>query len=379
MSLQRFYSALPESMTIEDAVRVMIEGDGRIKLPLCYDTVIGFPFFDHLEECRRIMEKRYDSALEFATTESQEIARQQLDAMETIQRNAQLYREDLNNLADSNASGFSPDTVSPENASLQSDHRCVNRAFLVPWAYNSPHGVDIHGFHARQVQPGNDRVQPVQDGLSIPEPSRVTEPDLHDGAQQNVTSADELRLEVMGERIQARPEYSEGQLLFLSLACLLDELLTARNGDWRGTVSDETDKTTIGFIINGRLNIADIVRSVADQLPVNETAKDPTKNMEGHIKPTADFLMHGPDYVLELSSKKMPMAYRTLYGLARAAWKAKTSKFPPDPRTVEFPTDILDVLVDGLTCETPLTADELKGCLEEALVTTQGLYPAQEP
>jgi hypothetical protein len=110
---------------------------------------------------------------------------------------------------------------------------------------------------------------------------------------------------------------------------------------------------------------------------VNETAKDPTKNIEGHINAAADFLMHGPDYVLEFSGGKMRMAYRTLYGLVRAAWKAKTGKVPPDRRTVEYPPDILDVLVDGLTCETPLTADELKHCLEEALQTSRGLFPVQ--
>ena len=112
---------------------------------------------------------------------------------------------------------------------------------------------------------------------------------------------------------------------------------------------------------------------------MNETAKDPTKNVEGLIKPTVDFLMHGPDCVLEFSAGQMRMAYRTLYGLARASWKAKTGKFPPDPRTVQFPPNMLDELVDELTCKTPLTADKLKDCLEGALLTTRGLYPAQEP
>jgi hypothetical protein len=378
MSLTRFETALPDTMTIENAVRAMIEGDGRIKLPLCYETIGGFPIFEHLAECLQIMERQYDSALEYGTPESQEIARLHFEAMETIQRNAQLYREDLNNLADSKAPGFSPDTASPEDAGLKSDHRRVNRAFLVPWAYNSPHGVDIHGFHARQARSRNNGDPQGQKELSIPAPTRVAESNVQDWVQRNAASADELRLAVLGEALQARPEYNEGQLLFLTLAYLLDGLLTAKNEAWRGIVSDETDKTTIGFIINGRLNNAEIVRSVADQLPVSETAKDPTKNIKGYIKPTADFLMYGPDCILDFSAGQVPMAYRTLYGLARATWKAKTLKFPPDRHTVEYPPEILDELDEGLTGATPLTADELEGCLEEALQTTRGLYPAQE-
>jgi hypothetical protein len=295
--------------------------------------------------------------------------------MESIQRNAQLYREDLNNLADSKAPEFSPDTASPEDAGRKSDRRRVNRAFLVPWADNT-HGVDIHGFHARQARSGNNDDPRGEEDLSIPVPTSPTESDLQDRAQRNIEPAGDMRRAVLGEMAQARPDYSDGQQLFLSLTWLLDELITAKNGDWRGIISDKTDKTTIGYIINGRLNIADIARSVADQLPVSETAKDPTKNIEGHIKPTADFLMYGQDCILDFSAGQMPMAYRTLYGLARATWKAKTLKFPPDRHTVEYPPDILDVLVDGLTGETPLTADELKHCLEEALQTSRGLFPA---
>jgi hypothetical protein len=67
MSLTRFETALPDTMTIENAVRAMIEGDGRIKLPLCYETIGGFPIFEHLAECQQIMERRYDSALEYGT------------------------------------------------------------------------------------------------------------------------------------------------------------------------------------------------------------------------------------------------------------------------------------------------------------------------
>ena len=179
MSLARFETALPDTMTIEGAVRTMIEGDGRIRLPLCYDTIIGFPFFEHLAECCRILDRRYESALEYGSPESQEMARQQLDTMETIQRNAQLYREDLNNLADSKTHGLSPDMASPEDNSLGTDHRRVTRSFLVPWAYRT-HDVDIHGFQARQAQSGNDSDGPFQDDLSIPASPQLTEGDLQE-------------------------------------------------------------------------------------------------------------------------------------------------------------------------------------------------------
>jgi hypothetical protein len=178
---------------------------------------------------------------------------------------------------------------------------------------------------------------------------------------------------------QASPNYSDGQKVFLAIAWLVDLLLTGANGDWRRIVSDETDKTNTGLLTNGRWAVSKIARSIVSQLPtVAEGNKDPTKTTKGHIELIRDFLLDSPEYALELSSKQMPKAYRTLYGLARATWKAKTLKFPPDRHTVEYPPEILDELDEGLTGATPLTADELEGCLEEALQTTRGLYPAQE-
>jgi hypothetical protein len=125
--------------------------------------------------------------------------------------------------------------------------------------------------------------------------------------------------------------------------------------------------------------VSKIAQSIVLQLPADAEDADPTKTIKGHIKLTRDFFLDSPEYVLEFSEGQMRMAYRTLYGLVRAAWKAKTGKFPPNRQTVEYPPDIQGVLVDGLTGATPLTANELKGCLEEALLTTRGLYPAQEP
>jgi hypothetical protein len=373
MPLTRFEKALPDAMTIEDAIRAMIEGDGRIKLPLCYETIIGFPVLEHLAECCLILERRYDSALEYGTKESQEIAQKQLEDMETIQRHAQLYLEDLNNLADAKAPGFSPDADLPEDGSLIPYDRSVLRSALVPWAYKT-HGVDIHGFHARQAQPGNGSDQSVQKGRSIPDRSPPTMSEPRDRAKLNMASAEHLRRAVLGIDNAERNEYSEGRRLFLSLAWLLEKILTGKNADWRKIVTDETDKTSTGFFTNGKLKYSKIVRPIALQLPVDPNTKDPAKTIDGHIKLLLDYLMN-PDNILEFSGKQTPMAYRTLYGLARATWKAKTGKLSPERQTVEYPPDTLDVLAEGLNEATFLTPGVLKTTLSTAVDNTKRQYP----
>lgn len=129
---------------------------------------------------------------------------------------------------------------------------------------------------------------------------------------------------------------------------MLDKLLIAKNGDWRSIVSDKTDKTTFGFIINGRLNVANISPAIEDQLPADASGTDLTKSIKGHIKSAADFLIHGPDPVLEFSARQIRTEYLTLYGLARAAWKVKSVQYLPDRRDVQYPPGALTRLTDGL-------------------------------
>lgn len=356
-------------MSIEDAVRAMIEGDARVKLPMCYET-LGFPFFDRLAECCRILERRYDSALEYESGDSHENARRQFEAMKVIRRNAELYREDLNNLADSGTPGFSPAPWALQGEEgAHPDRGLVNRSFLMPWAYNA-HGVDIHGFHARQKQALDG--SPRED-LSL---AGQNEQDLKAWAQKNLLSGERLWQLMVGDQAKPLPQYSEGQILFLSIASLLDILLTKEHGDWCKIITDKTAKTSVGYFIKSRLNVTLLVGAVSAQLPIDIDGKDPAKTIEGHIKSTVAFWLHGPEFILDYSAKAMPKGYRTLYGLARAAWNILSGQAPPDKRAVKYPATLRESLSKGLTAKAPLTAVALEGCLEHALNITTGLYPS---
>ncbi len=332
----------------------MIEGDARLKLPLCHQ-VVALPYFDRIAECKRIVERAYDSALEFGSTTSQKAARRAFDNMAHIEKLVQLYRLDLEHKTDSDKG----DTV--------------DRSWLVPWAY-SAHGVDIFGIHARQQQGVTDKDQ--AEIFSIPKPSAPTREESEKWAETHVLSGDRLRDRVFGEPLAPKPKLTEGQKLFLSMAWLLDQLLTKRNGEWRKILLDTNNKTSSGFFINGRLNPSKLAQSVVDQLPDGLDGKDASKAIKGHIDFAMDYLTSGLEYVPEFSVKQSPHAFRTLYGLARAAWKAKTGHDVPDRRTVQYPVDCPAMLAADINETTPLTPDEFKDCLDKALTATTKLYTA---
>jgi hypothetical protein len=364
MSLARFETALPDTMTIEGAVRAMIEGDDRIKLPMCYETV-GFPFFDRLVECCSIMERRYDSSLEYESRQGQEAAREQLEDMLRIQKNAELYREDLDIIADKAVSDAPPNLESAEDEEIDPDHRLVDRSFLVPWAYKV-HGVDIHGHHARQKRAADNSAQDPPEGLSIPARTKRSEQDRQAWAEKNMLSGQRLWRVIVGDQAEPTVEYSEGQKLFLSLAWLMNELLTKRNGEWRRRLNDETDKTRDGFISDGKLKMSVLVRAITREFPRHKQAKDPYRATKGYIKIVMDFLTKGYDHVVDFSSGQSPMAYRTLFGLARAVWNAKTGKLCPDLAECEYPPDVQSVLAEGLSNTAPITPNDLSQHIEAA-------------
>jgi hypothetical protein len=331
----------------------MIEGDARLKLPLCYQLV-ALPYFDRIAECRRIVERAYDSALEFGSMTGQTAARNAFNNMVHIERLVQLYRLDLETKIDSDKADI------------------VDRSWLLDWAY-SVHNVDIFGTQARQRQGDSDKRD--SDGFSVAIPTTPTLEESAKWAEGHLLSGDRLRREVFGEPPTPKPEFTERQKLFLSIAWLIDELLTKRNGQWRNILQDPNDKASSGFLINGRLNANTLAQSVVDQLPEGLGGKDASKAIKGHISFVMHYLTPGLDQVSEFSKKASPHAYRTLYGLARAVWKAKTGQAVPDRRTVQYPVDCTTVLAADVTEATPLSPDELKDCLEKALEATTRLYP----
>ena len=354
MSINRFQTALPETLSVPDAVQAMIEGDERLRLPLCYQ-VVALPLFDRIAECKDSVGRAYDSALEFGSTTGQAAARKAFDNMANVERLVQLYRLDLESKADSD----NTDTI--------------DRAWLVPWAHDT-HGVDIFGIHARRKRGVTDKDQ--AEIFSIPKPSSPTLEDSKQWAETHLLSGERLRQHVLGEPPAPKPVFSEGQKLYLSMAWLFDQLLTKRNGQWREIVHDPNDNTSLGFFANGNLKVSRLARSVVDQLPVDVGGeKETTKATKGHIKFVIDYLTPGLDQVPEFSKQKSRHGFRTLYGLARAVWKSKTGQVVPDPQTIQYPVDCLTLLASDVTDETPLTPDELKDCLDKALTATTKLYP----
>jgi hypothetical protein len=134
--------------------------------------------------------------------------------------------------------------------------------------------------------------------------------DTHDTEAQNIPS-------LVTRSISSA---SEGQKLFLSIACVLDMLLTSRHGVWQHIINDETDKTSEGFLLNGRLCFRTIATKIVDEFPVVEGGADRQKTTEKHVKQLAKFLTQEQDHLVDLSAQAKPKAYRTLFGLARATW-----------------------------------------------------------
>jgi len=369
MSLERFHTALPEWLTVEQAVCAMIDGDNRIKLPMCYET-IGLPFFDRIEECNRIMARLVESSLEFESNAGQIAALKQQESMDHITRLVELYRNDLgleiDNAGKNAESAFTADDVVTDDDS--SKH--IKRAPFVQWARDI-HQVDIFGYQARRERTSSSTDQGQRSDFSIPENTPLSEQELKARGDRNFLSGDRLWEIMTGERPGS--DYSEGQKLFLSMAWLLDSILTGYNGEWRNIINNITDTTTGGMMIKGRPHLNSIVDEISQELPMDKGGKKPEKTIEGHIKLVMGYLTLTGEHVVNLSPRQQTMVFRTLYGLARAVWKVKTGTPAPDRMVVKYPDQIYSILAEGLTEKTPITPDDLNRCLDKAIQVVRKL------
>lgn len=348
MSLERFQRAPAENLTVEDAVRLMIEGDNRIKLPACYE-LIGFPFFDRIKECVRILERRFDSAIEYETEEGQQSIIRQLENIEHIRKNTELYRNDLIVLT-----GELPDGIST-----------FAYPDIVKWA-REVHGVDIYGYHARQQQTGDDAQHDGASDLPIPQAPSFTKEEAKAIVERNTVSGKTL-WSMMIRNNSVPAAYTEGQKVFLSISLLIDALFTKQHQDWRHIVNDETDKTSKGFLLNGRPNTSEFIRKIKPEFPVKLDGSSNEKTTKGHINLAIEYLTDSPDHLTDFSKKQLPMAYRTLYGAARATWSAMfPKKTAPDADGCKYHRDTLADLEESLPKYTELPLDHLGDCLNAA-------------
>jgi hypothetical protein len=116
-----------------------------------------------------------------------------------------------------------------------------------------------------------------------------------------------------------------------------------------------------------------MAEAIVKQFPVAFSAKDISKVIKDHVDKATHFLLEGQDHVPEFSSKQSKMAYRTLYGLARAVLQRKHGDANSDRETIQYPVKYETNLTAEITKEMPLTTDALTGCLTKALKITQDL------
>jgi hypothetical protein len=160
--------------------------------------------------------------------------------------------------------------------------------------------------------------------------------------------------------------HSEGKKLFLSIAYLLDLLLTHQHGDWRRIINDETDKASGGSLLNGRLCIRTIASKIVDEFPESLGGVGRKKTTEKHVKLAVEFLTQEQGHIKDLTAQGKPKAYRTLFGLAKATWRGETRTPRPEIAESEYPPSIHSALSQGLNSTTLVTPDVLERCLENA-------------
>lgn len=329
----------------------MIEGDARLRLPLCYEAIL-LPFFDRITECQRILNRRYDSSLDFESNDGQEAARRQLDEMEHIARSVELYRGDLELLLEAEYGGKGK----------------FKSSWLIRWA-REKHGVDIFGIYNRLEETDLDPALAPPEGTTIPERRRPSAEEVAAWAERNTLSGDRLRRFVFGEPEDSPPEYGDGQHAFLAMAWLIDQLLTNKNGDWRQIVSDETDETSVGYLINGRIHRSAMARKVAAELPRHPDGKDPVKAITIHVGHVLEFFAHGQDHIFDFSAKALPGAYRTIFGLARATWNGMGAHSDTTLETGQYAADTIAELTAALPPNQLITREALAHCLQMAQST----------
>jgi hypothetical protein len=218
----------------------------------------------------------------------------------------------------------------------------------VPWDISRKQFIENIVYDAARAIRNGDKA-----GKPDPQPVMVG---AHDSEAQNK----------MSRVTSSISTYSEGTKLFLSIACILDMLLTQRHGDWRYIINDETDITSEGFLLKGRLNISTIASKIADEFPQNLGGEQRQKTTKKYVKLAVEFLTQEQDHVVDLSSQAKPKAYRTLFGLARAVWKAKNDAPSAEIPGGEYPNSIHSTLSQGLNQNSLVTPDVLEFCLENA-------------
>ncbi len=362
---------LPEYITAEDAVRLMIEGDGRLRLPIYYEAAFA-PFFIQLDLCEELLTNLCQSAMQNGSEADVRSSRKNAKNIRHIIELAKSYRGDLNyeiyRATKEDDSRIELHHSSPDS----NDPPLILTASLIDWAFVVPK-VDIFGIHARRHSPNRESgdfsfsVEPAH------EPSRA---EIKRWGEKHLLSGDSLWEQVKrGSRSGHSTEpgiLDNGRILFLAIAWFLDTLLSRYDAKWKERVTDISCTISNPILLNGELNHTTIINEV-----IRHLSTDVPPNVDGKIRNHIDEVM--PELLSKeitkdhFTKRELPAAFRTLYGLSRATYRKRLGSISQENLGGKDPSPeaLIESMISKLTEPPMLHVDDLRRCIGESYSRTE--------
>ena len=157
----------------------------------------------------------------------------------------------------------------------------------------------------------------------------------------------------------------EGETLFLAICWFMDFVLIKVIADWKSMAADPDCDVTRSFMANGKPNPTGIFRLIEDKYR-SEPSGDILTTAKQHIRWAVEFILNEWSGEMPFTTRRIPYAHRTLYGLLLTAHQKSGKEDPlPDP-TTDLP-GFIEAAHEILLPAELLSIDELASCLESCI------------